>query len=267
MSFQSCFRIRYVAALAVAAGCAGHPPVELPARATAAEPARAASPSKKSEPESCIPRKVTEEIRCAGRTRRPERRPVAPTAPPASGRVVRRRPVALAPEQEWVAPAPAGAAAAVAERRLRAAVAEQQRQLAAASRAGRPRLLRDLADAHAELANKAFRRKVASEIRAANRKQPRRMAADQALAAQADRDMRRARDQAIAYGEQLLRHHPRWCAGPTGALPNRRCADELLYFLSYQHGPQGSHAAALRLSRELIARFPRPDTRPTLISR
>jgi len=253
-----------VAALAVVAGCAGHPPVELSAGAANEDGAGARAASEEHEHERCIPREVTDEIRCAGHARRaapqPGAQPPDPTVGARRGRVVRRRAVDLAPEQAWVPPAPSAAPGTPArsEQQVRAAIVELKGKLAApgSGTAGRPRLLRDLADAHVELANQAFRRKVEGEVGAASRKEPRRAAAARAQAAQADRDMRGARAQAIAYYDELLRQHPSWCATPTGPPDSHGCADEILHLLSFEHEQQGNGATALRLSREIIARFP-----------
>jgi len=170
----------------------------------------------------------------------------------------------LAPTQQLLSPSPSATAATPkpTSAKLLITIAALERKLAAtgANSKTRPKLLRELAEAQAELSSNAFIRKVNAQIEASEHRRNKhlvRAAAARTRANKADKSMRSARRKAIGHYTHLLRQHPQWCAHPKRPLADRGCADEVLSLLSYEHEQAGDSTTALQLSRELISRFPK----------
>jgi TolA-binding protein len=109
----------------------------------------------------------------------------------------------------------------------------------------RPTLIRRLAEAYVELEASATQALLAGLSGAAAQK-------EEAIRVS-------ARQNALKYYSLSRTKYPTWCPSPATAYPATRagnCADEVLYFLGYEHERSGDHDSARRRYLELIQSFP-----------
>jgi hypothetical protein len=119
----------------------------------------------------------------------------------------------------------------------------------------RPRLMRRLAEAYVELETGARRSEIEHAARRAEANRAgdtTREEAEAAAEAKASKTVERARRKAIAYYSQLAGEYPQWCQG--GA--HGGCADEVLYYLAFEHEAARAPAEARKVYAELIKKYP-----------
>ena len=118
-------------------------------------------------------------------------------------------------------------------------IANVERLLRATTRKSpdRPTLMRRLADNFVELESVAFRDKIEADVRAQalKAKDPQQARAALELAHKADAVLGLARRNAIDYYGRLAEQYPSWCQFPQQKPGYQGCADEVLYYLAYEH--------------------------------
>ncbi|MBK8257016.1 MAG: tetratricopeptide repeat protein [Polyangiaceae bacterium] len=125
----------------------------------------------------------------------------------------------------------------------------------------RPGLLRRLSDTYVELEAASFRTRteVSIKIDAAKKNAPGDVAKLTAERDKADKVLNGARKAAIKYYEILSSDHPKYCTHPNSQDPAKStgCADEVLYYLAYEHEQAGDMAKARKVYLQLITQAPK----------